>query len=87
MMQRDPSSPTAVEQGFGQVPCPPSTNGSTSGRNEAQGNGGVFGGKGPSMPNVGMQDLGGSCNTGMSPKPSKQATRPIQTKEIRVGSV
>ena len=23
-MPRDPSSPTAVEQGFGQVPCPPS---------------------------------------------------------------
>ena len=54
MMPRDPSSPTAVEQGFGQVPCPPSTNSSTSGRNDTQGNG-VFGGKGPSLQGVGVQ--------------------------------
>ena len=67
MMSRDPSSPTAVEQGLGQVPCPPSTNSSTSGRNDAQGNGGVFGGKGPSLHSVGMRNLGGSGNPGMSP--------------------
>ena len=67
MMPRDPSSPTAVEQGFGQVPCPPSTNSSTSGRNDAQGNG-VFGGKGPNLQGVGVQNLGGGiCNPGMSP--------------------
>ena len=67
MMPRDPSSPTAVEQGFGQVPCPPSTNSSTSGRNDAQGNG-IFGGKGPSLQGVGVQNLGGGiCNPGMSP--------------------
>ena len=66
-MPRDPSSPTAVEQGFGQVPCPPSTNSSTSGRNDTQGNG-VFGGKGPSLQGVGVQNVGGGiCNPGMSP--------------------
>ena len=41
--QADVSAPTAVEQGFGQVPCPPSTNSSCSGRNEQQQ---VFLGKG-----------------------------------------
>ena len=67
MMQPDPSSPTAVEQGLGQVPCPPSTNSSTSGRNDAQGNGVMFGGKGQGMQTGGMGNLGGSCNPGMSP--------------------
>ena len=67
--QADVSSPTAVEQGFGQIPCPPSTNSSTSGRNEQQqvflGKGG-FVGKGNNQ-GVAMQGKGGNYNPGMSP--------------------
>ena len=75
MMPRDPSSPTAVEQGFGQVPCPPSTNSSTSARNDAQGNG-VFGGKGPSL--QGVQNVGGGiCNPGMSPMMQGNVRMPV----------
>ena len=66
-MQADVSSPTAVEQGFGKIPCPPSTNSSTSGRNEQvfQGKGG-FVGKGNDQ-GVAMPGKGGNYNPGMSP--------------------